>query len=231
MKKKIAISQSNYIPWKGYFDLIRSVDEFVFYDDVQYTKRDWRNRNKIKTQNGLAWLTIPVEVKGRYYQSIRETRIANQDWRKKHWQSIKQNYNKTEYFNEIKDWLEPLYLEKREIYLSDVNLSFIEIIKEYLQIETKLRWSSEFNFVEGKSERLIEICKATNAKSYLSGPAAKNYLDIDIFQKNEIEVVWANYDNYLEYEQLYPPFAHEVSIIDLLFNKGKDSVNFMKKHD
>ena len=103
--KKVAIIQSNYVPWKGYFDIINKVDEFILYDDVQYTRRDWRNRNKIKTPNGLHWLTIPVEVKGKYNQKIKDTIISEFNWTKKHWNAIKFNYANSKYFFEFKDFL------------------------------------------------------------------------------------------------------------------------------
>jgi len=104
--KKVAILQSNYIPWKGYFDMIGLVDEFILYDDMQYTRRDWRNRNKIKTPNGLAWLTIPVEVKGKYFQKINETIISEPQWAKDHWATIKQFYSKARFFKDYKDIFE-----------------------------------------------------------------------------------------------------------------------------
>ena len=113
--KKIAISQSNYIPWKGYFDLINKVDEFILYDDAQFTRRDWRNRNKIKTPNGLQWLTIPVDVKGKYFQKINETRISDKNWGVKHWHQIKQNYSKARSFKKYKDIFEKLYLDCKQI--------------------------------------------------------------------------------------------------------------------
>lgn len=226
--KKIAILQSNYIPWKGYFDLINMVDEFVLYDDMQYTRRDWRNRNKIKTPNGLAWLTIPVEVKGKYFQKINETKISEKDWAKKHWQSIVHNYSKAKYFKEYKEIFEELYLGCDEEYLSQINYKFITAINEILRIKTKIRWSSEFELVDGQTEKLLGICKDCAADIYLSGPAAKDYLDESLFEAENIKVEWMNYGGYLEYEQLFPPFEHGVSILDLIFNEGPNATKFMK---
>jgi hypothetical protein len=226
--KKIAIVQSNYIPWKGYFDMINMVDEFILYDDVQYTRRDWRNRNKIKTPQGLKWLTIPVEVKGKYFQKINETKISEKNWGKKHWESIKFNYSKAKCFKEYKDIFEYLYLNCDEIYLSQINFKFINVINEILGIKTKIRWSSEFDLVDGKSERLLGICKDCNADVYLSGPAAKCYLDEELFEKEGIKVEWMDYSGYPEYNQLYPPFEHGVTILDLIFNEGNNAPKFMK---
>jgi hypothetical protein len=226
--KKIAILQSNYIPWKGYFDLINMVDEFILYDDMQYTRRDWRNRNKIKTSNGLLWLTIPVEVKGKYFQKINETKISEKDWAKKHWQTIALNYAKTKYFKEYKDRFEELYLGDNEEYLSQINYKFIMAINDVLGISTKIRWSSEFDLVDGQTERLLGICKDCQADVYISGPAAKDYLDESLFEAENIKVEWMDYSGYSEYAQSYPPFEHGVSILDLIFNEGPHAASFMK---
>jgi len=226
--KKIAILQSNYIPWKGYFDIIRSVDEFVLYDDMQYTKNDWRNRNKIKTRNGLEWLTIPVRVES-LHQTIRETKIVNPLWHKQHWKTIAQNYAKAEHFKEYKDAFEELYLGATEVYLSEINRKFLQAINGLLGITTTIRCSSEFILAPGKSERLLELCKTLGATTYLSGPAASDYLDASIFAEAGIGVEWMDYSGYPEYPQLFPPFEHGVSIVDLLFNEGKNALNFMKR--
>jgi hypothetical protein len=228
MDKKIAILQSNYMPWKGYFDLINLVDEFIIYDDMQYTKRDWRNRNKIKTPQGLKWLTIPVEVKGKYYQKINETKISNQAWGENHWMQIVQNYKKTPYFKEYKAIFEELYLNSNEEYLSNINYNFIKVINHILDIKTKIKYSSDFDLVDGKSERLLGICKDCNADIYLSGPAAKGYLDEKLFEEEGIKVQWMDYSNYPTYNQLYPPFEHSVTILDLIFNEGSNATKFMK---
>ena len=226
--KKVAILQSNYIPWKGYFDLINMVDEFILYDDMQYTRRDWRNRNKIKTPNGLLWLSIPVEAKGKYFQKINETKISERDWAKKHWQTIKNNYSKTKYFKEYKDVFEDLYMNCDEEYLSQINYKFIITINKILGIKTKIRWSSEFKLIDGQTEKLLGICKDCNADIYISGPAAKDYFDEELSKKENIEVEWMDYSGYLEYNQLFPPFEHGVSILDLIFNEGSNVTKFMK---
>lgn len=226
--KKVAIIQSNYIPWKGYFDIINTVDEFILYDTEQYTRRDWRNRNKIITPNGLLWLTIPVEVKGKYLQRIYETKVSDKDWNKKHWKTIIANYAKARYFKEYKEYFEELYLNCTEVYLSEINFKFINAINQLLGINTKIRWSMEFDLPEGKNQKLIAICKHCNANIYLSGPAAKDYLDENLFKQYGIKVEWMDYSGYPEYPQLFPPFEHAVSIIDLIFNTGPESTKYMK---
>ena len=225
--KKIAILQSNYIPWKGYFDLINMVDEFIFYDEVQYTKNDWRNRNKIKTSQGIQWLTIPVRQEN-LEQKIKDTKITDKKWNIKHWRTISQNYTKAKYFKEYKEIFEELYLGCDEEYLSQINYKFITAINEILGIKTKIRWSSEFELIDGQTEKLLGICKDCNADVYLSGPAAKDYFDEELARSENIKVEWMDYSWYAEYNQLHPPFEHGVSILDLIFNEGPNATKFMK---
>lgn len=226
--KKIIITQSNYIPWKGYFDSINIADEFILYDDMQFTRRDWRNRNQIKTRDGIKWLSIPVEVKGKYYQKINETKISEPDWAEKHWNTILHNYSKAKYFNEYKKLFEELYLNNKEEYLSKVNYNFLKTVCEILGIKTKMIWSEEFNLLEEKTERLVDICKKRGATDYYSGPAAKAYMNEELFEKENIKVHYFDYSGYPEYNQLHGEFTHAVSIIDLIFNEGPNSTKFMK---
>lgn len=226
--KKIAILQSNYIPWKGYFDLIAYVDEFVIYDEMQFTKRDWRNRNRIKTPSGLQWLTIPVLTKGNFHQKISETMVDGMGWAKTHWASLEKNYSRSTFFREISYWLKPLYLERTYSLISEVNRVFIEAICSFLQIKTKITCSSNFNLIGEKSERLANICTQAGASEYVSGPAARDYLDSISFSQKNINLRWFNYSNYNEYNQLWGYFRHEVSILDLLFNCGKKTPLYMK---
>ena len=228
--KNIAICQSNYIPWKGYFDMINRVDEFILFDDMQYTRRDWRNRNKIKTANGLLWLTIPVEVKGKYYQKINETIISDINWAKNHWATIKQFYHKAKYFNEYKGPFESFYLNTQEQYLSIINYELIKIINSILGITTKISWSADYELVDGKSERLISLVKQANGAEYISGPAAKDYIIESDFTDAGIRLGYMDYSGYPEYPQLYPPFDHGVTVLDLIFNTGPEAINYYKKN-
>ena len=228
MTKKILITQSNYIPWKGYFDSINMTNEFVIYDDMQYTKRDWRNRNKIKTHRGLQWLSIPVEVKGKFFQKINKTKISDKNLKKDHWNIIKENYSEAVYFNIYKDFFEELYLNCNEEYLSKINFRFLKSICSLLEIKTEIKWSSDFELKGDKSEKLLNLCLDENADIYYSGPAAKNYLDTKLFDEKNVKVEWFDYSGYPEYDQLFPPFEHGVSIIDLIFNCGPNSKSFLK---
>ena len=226
--KKIAILQSNYIPWKGYFDIIGSVDEFIIYDEMQYTKNDWRNRNKIKTTNGLIWLTIPVKIE-KLNQKINETKIADNKWYIKHKNSLQTNYGKATKFKECKDFIFNIYEQASRLdYISEINYTFLNEINKFLKISTKISFSTDYNIGDGKTERLINICKQSNSNIYLSGPSAKNYIDEALFTKNNINLEWFDYIGYKEYEQLYPPFEHGVSILDLIFNTGEDAYKFLK---
>jgi hypothetical protein len=226
--KRIAILQSNYIPWKGFFDIINMVDEFIIYDDAQYTKRDWRNRNQIKTSQGPKWLTIPVEVKNKYKQTIRETKVAGNSWIDKHLKILKHNYSGTKFYSEIGEWIFPLFYQcEKEKFLSDINLIFIRRINTFFGIKTKICYSTDYKLEGDKSEKVMNICLQAGAAEYVTGPAAKSYLDVDAFTRKGIKVIWMDYSGYKEYPQQYPPFIHEVSIVDLLFNSGYDSSKYL----
>ena len=177
--KRVAIVQSNYIPWKGYFDLIRRVDEFVLFDDAQFTRRDWRNRNRIKTARGLEWLTIPVEIKGKYHQAVEDTRISDPSWHRKHWMSLYHAYSKSPCFSQYAPRIEEVYQQASDDYLSRVNLRFIRAVCGILGIDTTITWSTDYEATGRKSERLVSLCTQAGATEYLSGPSARTYLDED----------------------------------------------------
>jgi len=216
MGKRIAILQSNYIPWKGYFDMISQVDEFVIYDSVQYTKNDWRNRNLIKIPHETQWLTIPVYHK--LDQKIKDTVVADDKWNTKHWNTLVQFYSKARYFDYYKPLFEELYMNINTIYLSEINRVFLEAICKVLDIKTKIIDSSLFELSGDKTQRIANICKELDADTYLSGSAAKDYMNMELMEG--ITVEWMRYD-YPEYDQLYPPFIHGVTILDMIFNEGK----------
>ncbi|WP_076998625.1 WbqC family protein [Variovorax sp. KK3] len=226
--KSIAIVQSNYIPWKGYFDLIARVDEFVLYDDMQYTRRDWRNRNQIKTPQGPQWLSVPVMVKGKYHQSIRDTEIDGTDWASRHWKALVQNYRRAPHFDAIASWLEPLYAEGRFTHLSELNRATLVAICAYLGVDTVISDSASYAMAEGKTERLAHLCRQAQAQEYISGPSARDYLDEKVFADMGVRVGWFDYAGYPEYPQLWGEFTHGVTILDLLFNCGPESHRYMK---
>lgn len=224
--KKVAILQSNYIPWKGYFDIIAAVDEFILYDDMQFTKNDWRNRNKIKTSNGPQWLSVPVGQDSN--RRIRDVVIPDNHWQKKHWRTLQANYRRAPYFQEIADWLAPFYIDMSYKNLSELNRKLIASVCNYLEIQTKVSNSWDYQLIQGKTERLVDLCKQAGGTEYISGPAAKDYIEDRYFDEAGIKLSWFNYSGYPEYPQLWGEFVHDVSILDLLFNCGKDARKFMR---
>lgn len=227
MNKKVAVLQSNYIPWKGYFDIIGKVDLFIFHDDLQYTKNDWRNRNKIKSPNGLIWLTIPCGISEK--RLICEVELKDKSWQKVHWEKIQSNYKKAPFFNHYKDFFEDFYLNKKWDYLSDLNQFLIKYIsKNFLFLKTEFSDSREYDLKLKKADRLRELLLKVNANIYYSGPSAKDYLSEDFLMQKNIETKWMEYNNYKEYKQLFGSFENNVSIIDLLFNVGPESINFIQ---
>lgn len=217
--KKVAVIQSNYIPWKGYFDIIHDVDLFIFYDDVQYTKNDWRNRNKIKSANGIHWLTIPVGSPKQ--RLIYEVEPANAQWSRKHWLTLQQSYTNSPYFKDYKDYFKHVYTEFEWSNLSQLNQFLIKkISSDFLGIKTEFSDSREYHPVGQNVDRLLDLLQKVGATLYVSGPTAKDYLDNQSFIDAGIELVYKDYSGYPEYPQLFPPFEHKVSIVDLLFNCG-----------
>jgi WbqC-like protein family len=227
MGKKLAAVQSSYIPWKGYFDLIHAVDEFVLFDDAQYTRRDWRNRNRIKTCDGPLWLTIPVAAKGNYLSPIRTITVSERGWAEHHWKALVNAYARAPHFRTYEAMLGALYREAERERLSDINRMFIEAICRALGIDTKLRWSMDYPLAEGKTERLIGLCEQAGADHYISGPSARAYIDEGMFRRAGITLEFFDYAGYREYEQVHPPFDHYVSVLDLLVNVGPDARKYM----
>jgi hypothetical protein len=226
--KCVAIVQSSYIPWKGYFDLIRAADEFILLDDVQFTKRDWRSRNRIKTKDGLCWLTIPVHTKGRYQQRIMDTTISDPAWSERHWRTIQGAYARAPFFDAYAPRIKSVYEQLPSDRLSDVNRSLIGAICQTMAITTPIRWSSEYHPSEGRNERLIDLCLKAGATDYLSGPSARGYVDEAAFADAGVVVHYVDYSRYPEYPQPYPPFEHAVSALDLLFCTGPAARDYLK---
>lgn len=221
---KTAIIQSNYVPWIGYFNIISISDNFVFYDEMQYTKRDWRNRNYIKTPEGKKLLSIPVNTKGKYIEKINNITIADINWGEKHFKTLERNYKKSKYFEEVHSLLSEIYLDKSLKYLSEINKRLIRKISDYLNLKTNFYNSSEYILSGGKNENLIKICKDLNTKTYISGPFGRNYIDDKKFNRQNINVQFFDYPVYPEYNQLWnSKFLPNLSIIDCLYNCGKET--------
>jgi len=226
--KKIAIVQSNYIPWKGYFDLVCAVDLFIFHDDLQFTKNDWRNRNKIKTPRGLEWLTIPCGTNE--HRRICDVELIDMTWQMKHWHKLKLNYKNAPYFKTYEKFFEAIYVKKEWKNLSDLNQHLITTVSRELLGNTHVIFedSRVLKLKHRKMARVIEILEKVGATEYISGPAAKDYIDEQVFTERNIKLTWFDYSGYPEYPQLWEGFAHDVTILDLLFNCGKDAPRYMK---
>jgi hypothetical protein len=226
MGKRVAVIQSNYIPWKGYFDIIHDVDLFVFYDDVQYTQRDWRNRNIVKTPNGPSWLTIPVGHS--HDKRICDVEIQDTEWARRHWRMLQHCYRRAPHFDDYAQLLEAVYLERVWDNLSKLNQFLIRTIAtEWLGIRVEFDDSRTFALTGVKSDRMLDLLKKVGAGTYVSGPAAKDYISEERFQDAGIELVWKDYEGYPEYPQLHPPFSHRVTILDLLFHVGPEAPHFI----
>ena len=224
---KVFISQPRFLPNHSYIERIASSDLFVLMDNVQYSHRDWENRNKIKTTNGAQWLTIPIKD---YHQGqlINQTFIDNHiDWMRKHLKTISLNYKQAPYFDQLYQGLEKIYYHRYE-KLIDLNLKLIEFILNYLSLPHKIQLLSSLNIAQETkgSDLILEICKQVGATTYLSGEMGRDYLNPNDFKKNNIQIKFID-NNKTMYQQLWGEFIPLLSIIDLLFNEGPDSLNII----
>ena len=228
-KETVVILQPGYLPWLGFFDLLYRADTFVVFDDVQYTSRDWRNRNRIKTAQGVAWLTVPVNSKGSRKIIVRDIRIDNtQQWQRKHLKSFEASYRRAPFFDEVMKCIYHIY-DRHYDFLIDVDMDIVYTVMQYLSLRKKILFSSELGIPGKKDEKLLHICKAVGATNYLSGAAAVDYLREDIFKEDGISVEWQNYIHPF-YNQLWLKnhgFISYLAIIDMLFNHGKDSLDIL----
>lgn len=225
----VAILQPMFIPWAGYFDLMAKSDTFIVLDNVQYTKADWRNRNRIKTSDSIIWFTVPVHAKGVLEKNINEVKIDDPSpWKKKHLTSLEMSYKRAPFFDEILQIIREAF-GRNYTFLVDLNMDLLMRIRKYLSLETTILMSSDMASSGKKDERLLSLCKEVGATRYLSGPAAKNYLRESIFTAEGIEVVWHDYQHPY-YNQLWTKrqgFVSHLSVVDLLFNHGPDSLDII----
>ncbi len=226
---KCVILQPSYIPWRGYFHQIQKADVFVFYDDVQYDKHGWRNRNLIKAPKGPQWLTIPVYSKGAIskHTPINEMRIVwDRDWTRTHWGTLTACYARAPYFSRYAAAIERFY-HVRPQNLADYTIEFTIELARMLNIHrTRFVRSSELGINGTRTERLVNIVRHLGATHYISGPSAQNYLDERLFREAGIVLEFMDY-SYPPYEQLYPPFDSRVSILDLLFMAGPEAASYI----
>lgn len=219
MTMRAVVLQSNYLPWKGYFDLIQCADVFIYYDEVQYTKNDWRNRNRICSKNGVHWITIPIR-RDAVKQKISEVRLPDARWQEDHFETLRQSYRPARWFEQIEPLLEDFYHSRTWTFLSELNRHIIQIIAGRLGIGTHFLDSRDFNLEGGRVERLVSLLRQVRATEYLSGPSARDYLagHENLFEQAGVRLLFKSYDGYPEYPQLGPQFEHAVSILDVLAN-------------
>ncbi|MEW6096799.1 MAG: WbqC family protein [bacterium] len=226
----VGIHQPEHLPWLGFWNKLYKSDLFVLLDNTQFRKNYFQNRNRIRTANGWTWITVPVLTKDKTTQQINEVKINNVTdikWQKKHWKTIEQNYLKSPYFNEYREIFYKFYLNKWT-KLADLNINFIYTIKEILGIKTEIVVGSSLEDVRGeRSDLLLDICKKVGATTYLSGRFGKDYLEVSKFRKENINVVFQEF-NHPVYSQVFKPFIPEMSIIDLIFNEGDKSVAILQ---
>ena len=216
---RVAAIQSSYIPWKGYFDIIHDVDLFLFYDDVQYTTRDWRTRNRIKTAARPAWLTIPVGADRN--RLVCEVAINDDRWAEKHWKTIRHAYARAPFFAHYEEFFRERYMGTRWDNLSAFNQAMtVGIARNLLGITTAFRDSREFRSEGRRLDKLLDLLEKASATTYVTGPSAASYIDAERFREAGIDLIYKDYSGYPEYPQFHPPFEHGVSVIDLLFHTG-----------
>ncbi len=223
----VAIHQPQYLPWLGYFDKLDRCDVFCLLDTVQYKKNEFQNRNRIKTADGWQWLTVPVTY--RFPQRINEVGVNQTvDWQRKHLQALKTNYRKAPFFDSYIASFEEFYQQSHEL-LTQVNMACIQLLMELLGLEQKLVLASTLAVeTEDPTLRLVEICRSVEGDTYLSGRDGAKYLDVEVFQSHQIQVLFQDF-KHPEYPQCYGPFEPNLSVVDLLFNCGPESLNIIRE--
>lgn len=224
----ISVHQPQYLAWIGYFHKILKSDAFVFLDDVQYKEREYQNRNRIKTKDGSQWLTVPVLKSGQRFIKINEAAIDNgQKWQKRHWKAICSNYSQAPYFKQYSGFFEDLYSRQWD-KLVDLNIHMIKGINGILGIQKDISLSSQLGVQSAKTQRIIDICRALQADTYLSGQGGKDYLKEELIASAGLKLIYQDF-RHPEYVQCYDGFLPYMSMIDMLFNCGKDALSILER--
>ena len=227
---RVAIVQSSYVPWKGYFDLIRSADHFILLDDVQYSRGDFRNRNQVKTAAGLKWITIPLRHSGTFPALIRDMQVSDPGWNERHYATLEQSYRGCHGWPVLREWLQGHLLPARDASLSAVNERLTRGLCPLLGIRTPITKSDEYRVTtDNATERVVQLCKAVGATHYLSGPRARDYIEADRFAEAGIALEYIDYGGYEEYPQPHGPFEHHVSIVDAIACLGTDAARALTR--
>jgi hypothetical protein len=226
----VVILQPSYLPWLGYFEQMQKADVFVYYDDVQFEKGSWRNRNRIRTPEGCQWLTVPVLTKGKGFQSIHDITVNPAvAWQRKHIGSIRQHYSKAPFFDHYAEALFRI-IDQPWRDLVDLDITLSECLKDQLCITTRTVRSSELGVPGRSTRRLVDIIKTLGGNVFYEGRSGQNYIDVKAFEQAGIELVYQDYEH-PEYNQIYDGFVPYMSVIDLLFNHGPDSLNILLNRD
>jgi hypothetical protein len=221
------VLQPGYLPWLGFFDQMRRSDVFVYYDDVQFDKHGWRNRNRIKTPAGPLWLTVPVRHTGLGQPRIVDTQIdGTTPWARKHLRTIRQYYARAPFLDRYLPQLEE-QLERDWTHIAELDIALADLLARWLSLEPRIYRSSELGVAGDKSERLLNLCRHFGATRYLSGDAARDYLDVELFSRHGVAVEWQNYRHPV-YPQQHGEFVPFLSALDLLLNCGDDSASILK---
>jgi hypothetical protein len=223
---KLVVLQPGYLPWLGFFDQMRRSDVFVYYDDVQFDKHGWRNRNRIKSPHGPCWLTVPVRHSGLGKPRINEVEVDGRTpWGRKHIGTVRQYYRGAPYLDRYLPELEEVLMRKWES-LIDLDLAVVDLLCRWLNLRPQLHRSSELQIAGGKTERLVEISRRFGARRYLSGSSARDYLDVDLFGRHGISVEWHDY-RHPTYPQQHGDFVSHLSALDLILNCGDRSPSIL----
>jgi hypothetical protein len=227
---RVAIVQSCYVPWKGYFDLIRSADHFILLDDVQYSRGDWRNRNRIKTAQGMKWISIPLKHSGTFPALIHDMHVSDAAWMRKHHSALEQAYRDCPGWPVLKSWLADHLLVAGEATLSEVNERLTRSLCDFLGIRTPITRSEGYGVrCDNATERVVRLCEAVGATRYLSGPSARGYIEADRFRDAGIELEYFDYSGYPEYPQPHGAFEHGVSILDAIACLGREAATALRR--
>jgi hypothetical protein len=226
----VAIHQPEHLPWLGFFEKLRRADLFVLLDDVQFSKGDFQNRNRVKGSTGVQWLTVPIVHA--FPQEISEVEIAGADWREKHWKTLVSCYARAPYFESFSASFESFYQQPRK-KLGELNIAAIELLANVFGIQTKCVRASELNVGGQKSDLVLNICQTVGASAYYSGRAGSTYLDRDSFARAGIRIEVQNF-NHPTYEQLFTQkqgFVPNLSAVDLLFNRGATGLDLITSEE
>lgn len=227
---RAVIMQPGYLPWMGYFDLLKAADLFLVYDHCQFDKDSWRNRNRVKTSQGIQWLTVPVLTKGQEKPTNREIKINNKiNWNRKHLKSLEMNYRKARHFQTVYPMMEQI-LSRQWDYLIDLNMAFVLKISEFLQIDSRIEFTSQLklDLPPDRNDKLVAMCKSVQADEFYEPSGGKGYINPESFAANQIKLVFQEYEHPV-YPQLFGDFVSHLSVVDLLMNCGPESAEFFRK--